>query len=146
MACIVYFGLEYFKRTTCFFLISSSALCSSDTLREERKQDFSKTLFYFVISKVHVKYPINTVHVFTGLLYVHCIQNVKEKHEMDLLLLQRGRLALHVLVDSGEGTFRNVSLQIRSHVAAGFSTMLRVYNTAQNVIKGGTQSQGNSRC
>lgn len=145
MACIVYFCQEYFKRT-CFFLISSSALCSSVNLREERKQDFSKTLFYFVISKVHVKYPINTVHGFTGLLYVHCIQNVKEKHEMDLLLLQRGRLALHVLVDSGEGTFRNVSLQIRSHVAAGFSTMLRVYNTAQNVIKGGTQSQGNSRC
>lgn len=146
MACIVYFSLEYFKRTTCFFLISSSALCSSVHLREERKQDFSKTLFDFVISKVHVKYPINTVHVFTGLLYVHCIQNVKEKDVMNFLLLQRGRLALHVLVDSGEGTFRNVSLQIRSHVAAGLSTVLRVYNIAQNVIKGGTQSQGNSRC
>lgn len=146
MACIVYFCLEYFKRITCVFLITSSALCSSVNLREEIKQDFSKTLFYFVIRKVHVKYPINTVHVFTGLLYVHCIPNVKEKHEMDLLLLQRGRLALHVLVDSGEGTFRDVSLRIRSRVAAGLSTMLRVYNIAQNVIKGGTQSQGNFRC
>lgn len=50
---------------------------------------------------------------------------------MGLVLLQRGRLALHVLVDSGEGTFRDVSLRIRSRVAAGLSTMLRVHNIAQ---------------
>lgn len=31
--------------------------------------------------KVHIKYPINTIHASTGLLFNHCVSNEKEKHE-----------------------------------------------------------------
>lgn len=82
--------------------------------------------------------------MFTGSLFVHYIPNLRTRKGS--LLLQRGRLALHVLVDSGEGTFRSMSLPIRSCAVAGLSTWLRVYDVTKNIIKSVKQSQGSYCC